>query len=1841
MKKSIASNLKANRGYIIFVGVVMTLLTFAMIAWQSNAQVDTLPDGRMRNEYSVMPESTVQPGAALEGGNAQPAILGTAGASNAAVVFPNTDFPNTQSLVPGLPAGASPHGVSYFGADNALLSDFNNSRIFVVRISTASLVSTINTGTAPAYTGTGTIAVAPNLTAALAMGGNTTLHVIQAPFGPSSARAQVNLPGTLGTAQTQAIVFNNAGRAFVYHTVGISVLDAPYTSVAFTIPVAGNSVNAITGALAISPDGNTLLATNGLSGNQIRIFQAPFSASSVPTILTVTNGGDLDGIACTPDGTKAIVVSSNPGPAGRVFAISAPFSASSTVDPLPLPAGIGPSGFEDVGISADSQTAILTGRAGAANDLPILIRAPFTASGSQAFAIPVQNVANPSRGAGSVRFLPPGLAPGLTISKSAPATVPSGSTLTYTISYSNTGTANASNVFIKDPLPAGTSFVSATGGGTLSAGRVVFNIGTVNAGSGTQTRSFTVTVNTPSGGTVNNTGYTIEGTGISPIPGPPVSTAVTGSGGPTPTPTPGGNTVTVTVTPASAQENGPDTFLYVFRRSVVTADPLIVQISGAGSTATINSDYTVLSGPISSGGGAFNGMTGTVTIPANVDSAGVRLDPTDDQADEQTERIRLTILSGSGYTPGNPSVAEALIFDNDSAPTTTTITSDNPDPSTIGQAVVVNYSVIASGGGTPTGNVTITASGGPETCTGPVAQGMCTIILTTGGARTLTATYTGDATFGGSTDPEPHQVDAGTSCAPMPIDFGRSFSGLWNAQSCVADGRVTDSYSFNGMAGQQIAMTLTSPTSVTALQLLAPSGMPVDSVSGENGTRLPADGFLTLTANGMYTIRAQGFMLPAPGIESLFGGMSATYTVSLFRQRAEACSYVISPAETEVTPSGGNFFFDVTTAPGCPPLPAPASSGPFFNITSYVSGRVAFNVQPNPNRSQRTTTITVGTLTHSIRQFGQDPPSNDPFENPESIVGPMSTLPVRGFNTTASQQIIAGEPTHVPNTSTPFKSIWYRWFGPDNSLYSFNTSGSSFDTVLAIYLCPATGTCTFANMTRVGSSDDAAPFDRSSTVNFRAVAGRDYRIVIDGKDNAIGTSQLSWSRYRRLFRLYLQNHNGFPATTTPTSVRAISGNSIVNGNRISQGVYEFNIPNDTLAYTVNIEGPSGIVWNPNNLPLENQVESGEGVRCDGPEGGNRGQNVRSYPECADGCFLEGFIRNIAPGELPTGDPPQPQMCPNGSNCLEVRVGYSSAVDSSGQGSVSHRDSQRCTISRAERFGGVDFAKYTCPSRPEAMQDILPSIFGKEFKDPTTNASRPIYRYPNIVLFDTDGSTVFPRFDAETAPTFNISGSVQATGCTDVELSYAPVPARPAERIIVRGKTDPATGQYQFPNLRPNSYSVKAIKQGVTFSPLAPVEITNTNRTVDISQPLACVFEAMDVPSLVPASGGPQSFRIRTNDARCTVIVNESEPWLTISAVDGQVDTRVDITAQPKFDAGSRTGIIRIAGSTTTIPITQAGGFDPGLEGDLITRPRGDRNFTAADSQQFKRFIAGLDAFDNTTSNEFQRTDTAPLDSLGDGRINAADQQQVNNYIAGISTPRTAGGEQEPSLGGPAEPLSESEGRVYRIVSTRADRSGYLNASVELDARGNETALTFSLNFDPARLAIAGIGGTDVNPDVTRGDGVPAGTSITVNALQSNAGVIGVLVDAGRAIAPGTRQIVNFRFRIRKDSEPGVLAFSDDSLPRSTTNAAAESLGAIYAARELGVSMVRRQPIEPAAKHVSHFWLLDRYSIFSIWTSLRGNAKEKRMEEAEMDRTFPPDAVAMQQASADPHVVNPK
>jgi hypothetical protein len=129
-----------------------------------------------------------------------------------------------------------------------------------------------------------------------------------------------------------------------------------------------------------------------------------------------------------------------------------------------------------------------------------------------------------------------------------------------------------------------------------------------------------------------------------------------------------------------------------------------------------------------------------------------------------------TLTATYGGTPTGtidfaPSSSDGVSHTVNKATSNAQITSDNPDPSAVGEDVTVTFTVtVASpGGGTPTGNVTVTLSGGSESCSATVAVGGCVITPLAGGNRTLTANYAGDDNYNPDADNEPHSIRVPTT----------------------------------------------------------------------------------------------------------------------------------------------------------------------------------------------------------------------------------------------------------------------------------------------------------------------------------------------------------------------------------------------------------------------------------------------------------------------------------------------------------------------------------------------------------------------------------------------------------------------------------------------------------------------------------------------------------------------------------------------------------------------------------------------------------------------------------------------------------------------------------------------------------------------------------------------------------------------------------------------------------------------------------------------------------------------------------------------------------------------
>lgn len=282
-----------------------------------------------------------------------------------------------RALTCNLPDDFIPSGVATVGSDTGLFTDIYHPRMFVVRLSTGELLDTIDLSPHVA----GVISVSPDDSIALAHGGNLLLK-LQAPFAASSQVSVINLPAY--TSSESQPLFSGTGRAFVcLGNYGIAVIEPPYDEVAFTIP------NSSAQAIAASPDGETLLVTDGVTNN-VAIYHGPLSASSTPELLNVPGTNKLLAIIVTPDGSTALIGAATED---RIFAISAPFTSTSAVETLPLPQRgfLGPSlyfglGFTRAAASPDSQLAIFAGGSvyDFFNGASITLSPPFTAAGVQA-----------------------------------------------------------------------------------------------------------------------------------------------------------------------------------------------------------------------------------------------------------------------------------------------------------------------------------------------------------------------------------------------------------------------------------------------------------------------------------------------------------------------------------------------------------------------------------------------------------------------------------------------------------------------------------------------------------------------------------------------------------------------------------------------------------------------------------------------------------------------------------------------------------------------------------------------------------------------------------------------------------------------------------------------------------------------------------------------------------------------------------------------------------------------------------------------------------------------------------------------------------------------------------------------------------------------------------------------------------------------------------------------------------------------------------------------------------------------------------------------------------------
>ena len=191
---------------------------------------------------------------------------------------------------------------------------------------------------------------------------------------------------------------------------------------------------------------------------------------------------------------------------------------------------------------------------------------------------------------------------------------------------------------------------------------------------------------------------------------------------------------------------------------------------------------------------------------------------------------------------GNDTITVILIA------TTTAITSDTPDPSTVGQAYTVTATVTrTSGSAAITGTMSI--SDGTDSCTDTTPDGgsgspvtyFCELTSTTAGVKTLTASYPGNSTYGASSGTAAHTVRANQT-----ITFGALGSKTY--------GDAPFTVSATASSGLTVTFSTTTPSVCTS--------------GGTNGATI------TIISAGTCTVQADqagnGSFAAAPSVQQTF-----------------------------------------------------------------------------------------------------------------------------------------------------------------------------------------------------------------------------------------------------------------------------------------------------------------------------------------------------------------------------------------------------------------------------------------------------------------------------------------------------------------------------------------------------------------------------------------------------------------------------------------------------------------------------------------------------------------------------------------------------------------------------------------------------------------------------------------------------------------------------------------------------------------------------------------------------------------------------------------------------------
>ncbi len=120
------------------------------------------------------------------------------------------------------------------------------------------------------------------------------------------------------------------------------------------------------------------------------------------------------------------------------------------------------------------------------------------------------------------------------------------------------------------------------------------------------------------------------------------------------------------------------------------------------------------------------------------------------------------------------------------------------------------------------------------------------------------------------------------------------------------------------------------------------------------------------------------------------------------------------------------------------------------------------------------------------------------------------------------------------------------------------------------------------------------------------------------------------------------------------------------------------------------------------------------------------------------------------------------------------------------------------------------------------------------------------------------------------------------------------------------------------------------------------------------------------------------------------------------------------------------------------------------------------------------------------------------------------------------------------------PTSATVIRAISVATTVAGQS-QITMPFDLESLGDETALTFSVNYNPQVFMFS---------SASLGNGAPSGATLLTNVDEIAIGRIGIMINSTSAFLPGTRRIVTITFNIAPNATISLYPVTFGNTPTS-------------------------------------------------------------------------------------------